>query len=102
MSASLVLPRIATTLLVFVLVGTIALTNAIGAAVEMGGLFGFVNDYGPPFASTIIVSLASWLPESAIESLRIDPMDAWVRLSAWTIAGVASLLLMIRRIELGR
>lgn len=102
MSASLVLPRIATTLLVFVLVGTIALTNFIGAATEVGGLFGLINDYGPPFASTVIVSLAAWLPESAIESLRVDPTDVWIRLSAWTVAGVASLLLMIRRIELGR
>lgn len=102
MAASLVLPRIATTLLVFVLVGTIALTNAIGAATELGGLFGFVNDYGPPFASTVIVSLASWLPEAAIESLRINASEVWIRLGIWALMGLAALFYAIRRIEIGR
>lgn len=102
MTASLVLPRIATTLLVFAIVGMVALTNAIGAATGIGGFFGLVNDFGPPFASTVIVSLSAWLPVAAQEALRIDPVEVWVRLCAWTLAGLVALVLSIRRVELGR
>ena len=102
MTASLFLPRIATTLLVFTLVGLVALTNAIGSATELGGFFQLLNDFGPPFASTLIVSLSSWLPEAAAEGLRIDAAEPWVRLLAWTGAGLAALAISIRRIEIGR
>ena len=102
MTASLLLPRVATTLLVLATVGLIAITNAIGAATELTGFFRLLNDLGPPFASTVIVSLASWLPETAADGLRIDAMDAWARLIAWTLAGLGALAVSIQRIEIGR
>jgi ABC-type transport system involved in multi-copper enzyme maturation permease subunit len=102
MAASLVMARIATTLLVFSLVAVVVLANAVGAAVDLDGFFGAVNDFGPPFASAVIVSLVSWLPEAAAEGLRIDAGEVWVRLLAWTVAGLAVLGLAIRRVELGR
>ncbi len=102
MTASLYLPRVATVLLVFAVVGAMALSNAIGAATELGGVYGALNDWGPPFASTAIVSLVSWLPEAAQEGLRVDGTTAWLRLVAWTAAGLVTLFVSIRRIEIGR
>jgi len=102
MAASLAMPRVATTLLVFAVVGMVTLTNAIGAAVEIPGIFGLVNEYGPPLASSMIGSLASWLPENAAASLRIDNVETFARLALWAAAGLGTLLFSIRRIELGR
>ena len=102
MTISIALPRIATTLLVFGIVGLVALANAIGAAVELTGLLGLVDAYGPPLASSMIGALASWLPENMLAGLRGDPATMWVRLIVWAAAGVAALTIAIRRIELGR
>lgn len=102
MSASLFMARIATTLLAFALVAVVVVSNAVGAVADLDGFFGVVNELGPPFASAVIVSLSSWLPEQAVEALRIDATEVWLRLTAWTVAGIAALAAGIRRIEFGR
>lgn len=102
MSASLFMARIATTLVAFALVAVVLVSNAVGAAADLGGFFGAVNDFGPPLASTVIVSLSSWLPEQAAAALTIDATEVWLRLIAWTAAGLAVLAAGVRRIELGR
>ena len=102
MSASLVLPRVATTLLVFVVVAITALANSIGAGAELGGFLGQVDALGPPFAASMIVALSPWLPEAALEGLRIDPIGTWVRLGFWAALGLGVLGYSIRRIEIGR
>jgi ABC-type transport system involved in multi-copper enzyme maturation permease subunit len=102
MAASLVLPRVATTLLVFAVVGMVTITNAIGAAVEIPGIFGLVNEYGPPLASSMIGSLAAWLPEDAAAGLRVDSVETFMRLALWAAGGLGTLLFSIRRIEIGR
>ena len=102
MSISLVLPRVATTLLVFVVVGITALANSIGAGAELGGFLGQVDALGPPFAGSMIVALSPWLPEAALEGLRTDPIGTWVRLGFWAALGLGVLGYSIRRIEIGR
>jgi len=102
MTASLYLPRVATILLVFAAVGAVALANAIGAVTGIGGFFGWVDRYGPPFASTAIVALTTWLPQTAQDGMRIEAFDVWARLGLWTAAGLAALFVSLRRIEIGR
>lgn len=98
--ASLVLPQIATTLLVLVAVAWIASVNLLtqfGATLE--GFHGAVDRFGPPLASALVLALSPW-----IESVDVKgaPIAVGLRLVVWAGIGVALLVVGFRRIELGR
>jgi hypothetical protein len=98
MAASLVLPRLATVLLVFAGVGVTALANgwALLAGASAGWL-GAVDRLGPPFASALAAPLAAWVPQLA---LPLEPALLALRLLAWGVAGIGLLAFGFRRLEL--
>ena len=100
MTASLVLPRTVTALLVFGLVWAIASVNAaaqLGARLE--GAAALVDRLGPPLASAMVVALASWVEPSAPHGA---PLELAVRSLLWAGASTALLVAVFGRMELGR
>jgi ABC-type transport system involved in multi-copper enzyme maturation permease subunit len=98
MLSSLYLSRIATVLLVLVVVGSVASVNLLAnLGVQPGGLIGAIDRFGPPLAGAIVLALAPWVgaePEGAA---------AWnlgLRLVAWAAAGAAALVFAFRRMEI--
>ncbi len=102
-TASLVLPQIATVLLVLVAVGFTASVNLLMLLdVGFGGVALAVHRYGPPLATAIVAALAPWLDSSASGPVGGDAVDLGLRLVVWAAAGVALLIFAFRRVELGR
>jgi hypothetical protein len=99
MTASLVLPRVASVLLVFVGLGLVTLANGVAPFGEMTGWLGAIDAYGPPLASTLALALAPWLEAVAIPG---DGVRTTARLVAWGIGAVLLLVFVFRRVELGR
>ena len=100
MAASLALPRAATVLLVFSAVATVAIANAASLAtpgMPPPGWLGAIDRFGPPFATAMLAPLSAWLPQI---TLTVDPLATFLRLLAWSAAGVAALWAAFRRIEL--
>ena len=102
MTASLYLPRTATTLMVFAAVALIVIANLIGTVTEAASYLGALDRFGPPLASTVIVAMQSWLPDQLAEQMRIGSTETWARLALWAAGGLAALAAAIRRIEIGR
>ena len=98
MWASLLLPRVANFLLVFVLVGGVATINLVSAVgVELGGTFGVIDAWGPPIGSVLTTALAPWNGGTgAAGSLAL----LLVRLGVWAVAAVGLLAWWFRRMEL--
>jgi ABC-type transport system involved in multi-copper enzyme maturation permease subunit len=95
MLSSLFLSRIATVLLLFTTVGGVAIFNMLGA--EAGGFVGVINHFGPPLASAIVLALAPW-----VDAPR-ETADVWnvgLRLTVWAAAGVTTLVVGFRRMEI--
>jgi len=100
MAVSLVLGRLPNVLLVFALVGSVTVANALSlAGREPGGLLGALDAWGPPLASAVWVAVASWVPELPIEA---DPLALAVRSVVWAVLALAALGLGFGRVELGR
>jgi hypothetical protein len=99
MTASLVLPRLATLLLVFPGVGMVALANLTslvrGGTLEPGLLLA-LDRFGPPLLTALVVPLAPWLESVSFPAAG----GVALRLAAWALASVALLVLVFRRIEL--
>lgn len=100
MAASLVLPRLATILLVVAGTAIVALANAIGLVREeaTGGL-ALVDRLGPPLLTSLVHALAPWSP--ALE-LAGEPWTLAGRLGLWAAVGVGALWFAFERVELGR
>jgi hypothetical protein len=99
-AASLVLPQIATALLVLVAVGWIASVNLLARlGAELQGVHAAVDRLGPPLASALVAAIAPWIdaPEAPGQALEVG-----LRLLAWAGAGLAALVVAFRRAELGR
>jgi hypothetical protein len=98
MAASLHLPRIATALLAVTGVGVIAATNlAAQLGVELGGVFLWLDRYGPPLATAMIQALGAWI--EPVEP-RGDAFADAVRLVLWAGLAQGLLLASFRRVEL--
>ena len=97
MTASLLLPRAATLLLVIGGVWLTAFANTLGSFAEIGGWLGALDRLGPPLASAMALALTPWLEGVAIQG---DPVRIYARLAAWAIAGVLTLVYAFRRVEL--
>ncbi|RIL00017.1 MAG: hypothetical protein DCC71_19390 [Proteobacteria bacterium] len=104
MTASLVMGRTAVLLFVGLGLTFAAYANGVGLVsdlvhpdVEVGGLVGAMNRFGPPLFTAIAAAVSAWNP-------HVDAGDSWphamVRLAAWSVAGVALLLLRFRRREI--
>ncbi len=98
MTASLYLPRIATMLFVITVVTGFSLLNLASlSGIELRGLYGVLDQLGPPLASSIAVALAPWsgrIPENA------DVLSVALRLVLWAAGGVALLVSSFRRYEI--
>ena len=100
MALSLHLPRIATVLLVFAVVGSVALANASSLVRQaQGGVIGAIDRFGPPLLTSLALALQPWVPRL---ELAADPVDVALRLAVWTALGLVCLLALFRRVELGR
>ncbi len=97
MVMSLYIGRIPNILLMFTLVAAISATNM--ASVTTGspsGVLGIVNDWGPPFATAIVIALAPW---AEFEVIGSNTLESILRLLAWTIGAVGLLLYNFRHRE---
>lgn len=100
MTLSLFLPRIASVLAVFALIGAVTVCNVLSlAGRELHGLPGVLDRFGPPLASSLALSLSGWIPEIELAG---DPAAIALRALAWAGAAVAALGLVFARIELAR
>ena len=100
MAASLFLPQIATTLLVLVAVGWIALVNLLAQfGAELQGVHAAIDRFGPPLGSALMVVLAPWIQSVSVTG---EPVALVLRLAVWAGAGLALLVLTFRRSEFGR
>ena len=104
MTASLALPRLAIWLLVLGLVflttlaaGVESLQAARGVPATTHSLLALLDRWGPPIASGLLRSLASWLPGAPLPT---DAPASLARGAAWAALGVAALVAAFRRIEL--
>ena len=102
-TVSLVLPQIATVLLVLIAVGFTAGVNLlVPLNVGLGGVALAVHRHGPPLATAIVAALEPWLDSSLSGTVGGDAVDLGLRLVVWAAAGVALLIFAFRRVELGR
>ena len=104
MAASLAVGRSAVILIVLLGLAFVAFANGIGLAtelahpdVEVGGLVGAVDRYGPPLFTAIAGAVAEWNP-------HVDPGDTFsqsmLRLALWAAGGVALLIAAFRSREI--
>jgi hypothetical protein len=104
MAASLAAGRSAVILLVLLGLAFVAFANGTGLAselahpeVELGGLVGAVDRFGPPLFTAIAGAVAHWNP-------HVDPGDTFsrsmLRLAFWAAAGIALLLAAFRSREI--
>ena len=104
MAASLALGRSAVVFVVLLALAFVAFANGVGLAtelahpeVELGGLVGAVDRYGPPLFTAIAGAVAQWNP-------HVDAGDTFtestLRLAVWAIGGIAVLLAAFRSREI--
>jgi hypothetical protein len=104
MAASLFVGRSAVVLLVLLGIAFIGGANGVGLAtdlahpeVEVGGLVGAVDRWGPPLFTAIAGAVAEWNP-------HVDPGDTFresmLRLAVWAAGGVALLIAAFRTREI--
>jgi hypothetical protein len=98
MAVSLVLPRVATFLVVFALVsGVTALNLASSAGVELSGVAYVVDRFGPPLGTALVQALGPWIGKPPAS---LGQGGATLRLVLWAAASVALLLAAFRRVEI--
>jgi ABC-type transport system involved in multi-copper enzyme maturation permease subunit len=97
MALSLVLPRVASILIVLAAIPTIAVVNiASGLGAELGGAMGVLDRFGPPLASAMMVALAPWFSDAPSEGGAVLAL----RLGVWAVASLGLLVVAFRRTEL--
>jgi ABC-type transport system involved in multi-copper enzyme maturation permease subunit len=100
MTASLFLPRIVTFLLVFLAVSLVSVLNLVSASGgELGAVYSILDQYGPPFSTSVAVALVPW-SGNAIELEHL--VDVAARGLVWAAAGSSTLLYIFRRLDLTR
>lgn len=100
MTLSLFLPRIANVLAVFALIAAVTVGNVLSlAGREPEGLLGVLDRFGPPLASSLVLSLSGWIPELELAG---DPAAIALRALVWAGAAGTALGLVFGRIELAR
>ncbi len=100
MTASLGLPRIATTLLVLVAVATVTLANVLGQfEAELGPILGSIDRFGPPLCTALIVALAPWIEPVDVTG---EPWAIALRLALWAAGACGVLVLAFTRREITR
>jgi hypothetical protein len=100
MAASLFVPRAIAALLAFVGVSAIAalqISSQLG--MQLTGLVGVVERYGPPLVTAMLVALAPWIEPTAVQGA---PLETAIRAFSWAGGGAVLLALAFRRVELGR
>jgi ABC-type transport system involved in multi-copper enzyme maturation permease subunit len=104
MAASLVVGRAAVVLLVLLGLAFVTAANGVGLVselvhpeVEIGGVVGAVDRYGPPLFRSIAAAVAAWNPH--VDAGDVYP-QAMARLALWSVAGVALLLALFQRREI--
>ena len=98
MLSSLYLPRIATFLFVIGGVSAVALANLLSASgVELGAVFGLLDEMGPPILSALVWALSGWSGQVADGGAALGIL---VRMAIWTGGSVSSLLFLFDRREL--
>lgn len=96
MSISLYLPRVATFMIVMVLIGIVGGTNLVALSTGyVSGLYANIHAYGPPLASSIVLALGPW----ASDTPGVGGLSVVVRLFAWAAGCVGVLLLNFRHQE---
>jgi len=97
MAASLLLPRVATVLLVLGGVGVMTLANGVAPFAEGATWLVALDRFGPPLASTMALALEPWLESVTIGG---DGVRLTARLVAWAIAALLALAFGFRRVEI--
>lgn len=104
MAASLAVGRMAVILIVLLGLAFVGFANAVGLAnelahpeVELGGLVGAVDRFGPPLFTAVAGAVARWNP-------HVDAGDTFsqsmIRLAFWAAGGIALLLAAFRSREI--
>lgn len=100
MVSSLLLPRIATALLVLASVAAVAWVNGLSlAGAGLGGALGVLDRFGPPLLSAVVLGLAPWIAPAELSTLA--PYTV-LRLLLWAGAALALLVGVFGRVEIGR
>jgi len=98
MTLSLTLPRIATVMLVFLSVFGVAMANVLGfVRPDGGGLFAWIDRFGPPLLSAPALALDAWTTEIQVPG---DATTLALRGAAWALASMAVLWASFRRMEI--
>lgn len=104
MAASLVLGRSAVALVVVIALVFVVTANTMGFAIDllgsdlqMGSILGPLDRYGPPLFRSILAAVVAWNPHVEAQGAFGAAM---LRLGAWSIAGVATLVVAFRRREI--
>jgi ABC-type transport system involved in multi-copper enzyme maturation permease subunit len=98
MTASLSLPRTATSLLVLIFVGALSSLNlGVLAGAQLEGLLGALERLGPPLATSMAVALAPWIEPTEVPG---DPIEIALRLGLWCVGSASLLVVVFRRTEL--
>lgn len=101
MLASLWLPRFAALLAVVAGLGLMTLANATALLREPGSgdLLAWIDQLGPPLASSLWIPLQAWVPQATPVA---HPYEVGLRAIGWAGIALAALLTAFRRSELGR
>ena len=98
MLAALFLPRVATFMLVFFVIAAISIINMTGiAGTELSGLSLWVDELGPPLATSITLALSAWADGQVT---LVGGSMIIVRSFLWAAASVAALLFAFARLEI--
>lgn len=99
MTASLVLPRLATVALVFAGVVAVAASNVAGlAGAELAPIWEALHRFGPPIGSGLALAVSAWTGRE----LPASPGLVLARLALWATFAPALLTVAFRRVDLGR
>jgi ABC-type transport system involved in multi-copper enzyme maturation permease subunit len=98
MTASLSLPRTATSLLVLIVVGALSSLNlGVLAGAELTGVLGIVERVAPPLVTSMAVALAPWIEPTEVPG---DRLEIALRLGLWCVGSASLLVVAFRRTEL--
>jgi ABC-type transport system involved in multi-copper enzyme maturation permease subunit len=98
MALSLYLKRLATALLVMILVGAVALTDSFALlGTDLGGIGYVLQRFAPPLFVSVVLAVSDWIEPV---TLKIDPVILALKLVFWMVASLAFLLVAFRREEL--
>jgi ABC-type transport system involved in multi-copper enzyme maturation permease subunit len=99
MTASLVLPRLATIALVFAGVLGVAVANVAGlGGAELSPIWDALHRFGPPIGSGLALAVSAWTGRE----LPASPGLVLARLALWATFAPALLTVVFRRVDLGR